>query len=705
MVTTRPTPTLPTLRRPRPALLGAALLVALALITQGGDLSQPPTQVPTSWVDVVLIVAGGVALAALVIYRRDGAGSLTLGLFAGLAALTALSIAWSVAPDQSWEESGRTVAYLGVFTVALAAARHSGGVSRGALCAVTLAAVALCIWALAVKVFALHLYDQPSYGRLVAPTGYWNATGLTGAMALPGLIWLAGRRGRAAMTGLAVAGIAIAVTVVALSYSRSAIAAALFGTVLPLCFLRARRRGVVMLGLGLIGALPICLYALIDNTISDDGPNSLYGDGVNHLPRLAAGLVLGAIIVVVAAGLASAVTVLARRLDAQPQPAARLRWFDRGLLALTAAVPALIVAWLILNHRGPTGEISHLWSRLTANNPGLGDHASRVASLDNSRSAYWRQALSIGRHHLLGGAGAGTFYPALQRYPDALLTPAGNTAHDAHSYVLDNFASLGLLGIAVNLALFSAWWRDAVGAVRTRTARLAPPIDAGELDARWALIGVVVAFGASSTIDYTWYFPGVTVPALVAAGWIAGIGTPGRAAQAQHAAAGPDRPAVAPPRPLSTRPGAILALTGLAAVTLAVAWESLQPMRSTQSAGASQSALLGRDGPAALADADAAVSQDPLSVNAYETQATVFEAYREPGAAQAALVKATQAQPDNAQPFAMLGDYLISRGAFTAALTPLKRAIMLDVTDSQCQQEALAAAQAHRTPAPCQRMG
>ncbi len=35
---------------------------------------------------------------------------------------------------------------------------------------------------------------------------------------------------------------------------------------------------------------------------------------------------------------------------------------------------------------------------------------------------------------------------------------------------------------------------------------------------------MVVAFGVSSAIDWTWFVPGVAVPALVAAGWLAGRG-------------------------------------------------------------------------------------------------------------------------------------------------------------------------------------
>jgi hypothetical protein len=726
-VTTRARPTLPALRRLPLSALGAAGLVLLALLAASGDLTQAPIQVSAYWVDSALIVAGGVALAGLVITRRQGAGALSLGLFGALAVLTALSIAWSVAPDQSWEESGRTAAYLAAFAVALVAARRGTGDSRGAVITITLAATALCVWALAVKVLSLNLYGQPSYGRLVAPSGYWNATGLAGALALPGLIWLAARRHAPAAAGLALAGIAVAVSVVALSYSRSAVLAALLGTVIPLAFLHARRRAVVMLMLGLLGALPICLYALFDTTISSDLSDSLYGDGPTQLNRTGAGLVLGAIILAVAVLLTVGGAAFSRRLDAQPQPVARLAWLDRGLLALVGAVPVAVILWLSLNHRGPTGEISHLWHSLTANNPDTGDQANRLETLANSRSAYWRQALSIGRHHLLAGAGADSFYPALQRYRDAFLTPPGNIAHHAHSYVLDTFASFGLLGVALNLGLFSAWCRDGARAVRTRARgtgagshRPGAPITAVELDARWALIGGVIAFGASSAIDYTWSFPAVAVPALLAAGWIAGVGPAARSTPVQLASAGPPRPAEAPPAPLSARPGAILALTALAVVTLAVAWESLQPMRSIQSAAASTSAqtaadvaiehddaLTARvDAGIALGDARAAVSEDPLSVTARVRLATVYQALGQSPAARAQLVRATQVQPENPQSFYWLGVYLLKHGDDVAATVPLKRATVLDITDSLCQTQALAAAQARRpAPTTCERAG
>jgi hypothetical protein len=691
-------------------LLVAALLVLLALISTGGVLSGPPdghsgTQIANSWIDVVLILAGGCTAAGLVIRRREGGGSVSFGLFAAVTVLTALSIAWSVAPDQSWEESGREVAYLAGFGIAVVCGRlgRERMSSRGALLAITLAAQTLCIWALAVKVFDLNLYGQPAYGPLLAPFAYWNATGVIGAMALPGCVYLAaGRENPRLLRGVAVAGIAVAATVVVLTYSRSAVAAAALGTLVPVCLIRERRRAVLMLALGLLGGVPVWIFAASNHNVSADTGDSLYGlTSTAPIGRVGAGLILGALLLAVLVILTVAGTALSGYLDASPQPARRLALYDRGLVGLVALVPVAILLWLVFNHRGLTGEISHLWQTLTETyGADAGGTASRLGNLANSRALYWREALAVGDHHLLGGAGAGTFYPAYLGYHQALLGVTGQAVTHAHSYVLEAYATLGILGVLLNLGLFCSWWRDAIGSVRRRAA-----VAVTELGARWGLIGVVIAFGVSSALDWTWFFPGVAIPGLVAAGWIAGVSGPRRSTDAPLVAAGPARPAATPPapgspRPLAARPGAIIALTLLCVVTLAVAWESLAPMRSTQSRLASLSAQAAQNGRAALGDARAAISQDPLSALALERLAAIYGASGQPAAERAELIKATQVQPDNPQPFATLGSYLLcSRHLDAAAVSPLRRANRLDLTDFYLQTQLLAAARTGRYPA------
>src|SRR3954447_18885312 len=113
------------LRDPRlPSLLLAAgvavALVAVALAARGGESSDRE-----SWTEIGLILAG-TGLVGTASWFRGGRrvwGGATLVLFTAFAGLTAVSIAWSIFPEDSWQESGRTVAYLATFAGGAALAR------------------------------------------------------------------------------------------------------------------------------------------------------------------------------------------------------------------------------------------------------------------------------------------------------------------------------------------------------------------------------------------------------------------------------------------------------------------------------------------------------------------------------------------------------------------------------------------------------
>ena len=73
--------------------------------------------------------------------------------FALLAAYTALSIIWSLAPSDSWLEANRTLAYLAAFAGAMALARLAPGRWAAVLHGIALALRVVCGWALLTKVF------------------------------------------------------------------------------------------------------------------------------------------------------------------------------------------------------------------------------------------------------------------------------------------------------------------------------------------------------------------------------------------------------------------------------------------------------------------------------------------------------------------------------------------------------------------------
>ena len=111
--------------------------------------------------------------------------------FALLAAYTALSIVWSLAPADSWLEANRTLAYLAV--VRRRRSRSCGScpaAGRSCSTACSPATVIVCAWALLTKVFPAALAADETLARLRAPFEYWNSVGLMAALGVPPLLWL-----------------------------------------------------------------------------------------------------------------------------------------------------------------------------------------------------------------------------------------------------------------------------------------------------------------------------------------------------------------------------------------------------------------------------------------------------------------------------------------------------------------------------------
>ncbi len=330
--------------------------------------------------------------------------------FAALAVLTTVSIAWSVAPDESWVEAARTTSYLAAFGTALVLARLLPNYWQVLPTAIAIGSTALSVWALLVKVLTSHLYDE-SFGRLLAPFSYWNATGLAAALGLPVMIWLGSHRERTPIArALAVPGVALLASVVILSYSRSAVAAAIVGTAVPLFFGRTRLRGVVTLGLGGVAAAIICAWALHDNNLT--------ADGIPQAARASAGRTFGIVLVVVLviAGVAGA--LVGARLDRTPLAEQSRRRIGTALWGLVALLPLVILLGLAVSSRGFTGEISRIWGSLTSTTSAVGDTSSRLGELSSSRPDYWHEAISVGNHNLLAGAGAGGYARGALALPD-----------------------------------------------------------------------------------------------------------------------------------------------------------------------------------------------------------------------------------------------------------------------------------------------
>jgi hypothetical protein len=626
----------------------ATLLVLIASTTAGGDTNLAAN----TWTAIGLTLVGfGLVIAVLLAGGRGTLwGSTALVLFAALALLEALSVAWSIVPDKSWVEAGRVAGYLGAFAAALALARLAPERWRALLGGILLACVALSAWAVIVKSLPGTLDRQEQYGRLLAPFGYWNATGLMAALGLAPCLWLGSRRDASlAKRAAAVPGVALLVTVVVLSYSRSALLAALLAVAVWLVAVPRRLRSTLVLALGGAGAAVISAVAL--HLVA------LTNDGVSLTTRVSQGRTFGLVVLGVIVLLAPLGYLALGWADRQPLADATRRRIGIALICVVALVPVAGLAAAAASTRGLGGQASRAWHDLTGTK-GAADHPNRLTGLANSRPSYWHEGLTVGDHALLLGVGADGFGTAQTRYSDDTL-PAGH----AHSYLVQTFADLGLIGVALSLGLLVAW-----GVAASRPLRGSEPGLEAEREAMWALLCVVLSFGVSSMIDWTWEYPGLAVSAVVAAGWLAGRGPLEQqiGIRARAARSGLRERALA---------------TGLAAAAVVIAWAIWQPLRSSNDQAAAIAALSVGNSSAALADANSAVATDPMAAAPLWVRSGVYSAMGDHERALADAHAAVALQPQNPQTWTFLGQLYLTYHRPQPAQQALARAHALALSD------------------------
>jgi hypothetical protein len=407
-------------------------------------------------------------------------------------------------------------------------------------------------------------------------------------------------------------------------------------------------------------------------------------------------------------------------------PATVRRRLTVALVALLACVPIAGVVALAASSRGITGEVSYLWHTLTSTKGGIGNSPGRLIQVDNSRGRYWSQGLKVGEHHLLAGVGAAGYGTANKRYSQDRVT-----AQHAHGYVIQTFADFGLIGLGLSLALLASWWVAARRALRPLWPRgtggqlssvwplkqirglrarvrlpqsrpwrlpwhangLPPPAQpitkqhAAERQGLLTLLAVVVIFGLHSAIDWTWFVPGVAVPALVCAGWLAGRG-----------------PLAAPvARKPSRAPLRLAAVATLFAAAVFFAWTIWQPLGSADADQATLAALAAGNTNLALRDARTSSSRDPVSVEPLWNTAAIYGAAGREGQAHAALVRAVRLQPANPATWQQLGEYDLIAGHAAEASAVLQAGLYLAPNDSETRSAMAQARSALHAPAPATR--
>jgi hypothetical protein len=680
------------------ALLLAALLVAVAFVGRGGS-ALPRTTAVEIGLTLVSAAALAVALLARPAQRRPWGGA-TLLLFAALAVWTALSIAWSVQPADSWEAANLTLAYLAVFAASIALVHVAPARWPAVLGGVVLASVALCGYSLLAKAFP-SISPLDLYARLRAPFDYWNAVGLMAALGIPGCLWLGARRdGHAALSALAVPALGLLLVALMLSYGRGPLLAAAVAVACWFAAVPLRLRGLAVLATAGAGAAIVCAWAFGNAGLTKDGaPLDVRVDAGHSLGLL----LLALLVVLLAAGLGLSFAM--SRSTLAPQ---RRRAIGTAVLVALALVPLAGIAALAASQRGLTGSISHGWHQLTDPNAQQPPNdPSRLASVGGVRARYWDNGFTIWRKAPWLGVGADGY--ATARRP---IQPDRLRVRHAHGYVPQTLADLGLIGMGINVALLIAWLGAAARATgvrprrrwgawawtlaRTRDVRMRPTLRAqqpmtAERIGLMTLATTAIAFGVHSAVDWTWFVPGTAVTGLLCAAWVAGRGPFGEPPAPAALPRGRDGWAAARGR---VALAAIVVVAGLAG-----AWAMWQPQRSVKADDAALAALDAGQLRAAQADARRAIDRNPLSIDPLLTLAAAQTAARRPAAARATLQRAVRLQPANPETWLRLGQFELDQGHVRRALRLLGAAIYLDpqgpeaqAAYAQAQQRATAAA-------------
>lgn len=634
------------------ALTLAALLVGAVAVAGGGLQLRTMTVIEV----VVDVLAGALCAAAVVIApgptTLSTSARIAVAAFAGLVAFTGLSLVWAIDPSGAWVEANRTFALFATFAAGIALARLAPGHWRAFLGGILLATTAVSLYALLTKVFPADLAPHETYARLREPFEYWNAVGLMAALGIPPALWLGARReGHGAVNALAVPLLALFLITILVAYSRGALIAAVAGCALWLWLVPLRLRSASVLAPATIAAVLVSVWTFTQDGLDKDGAplwlRSNAGDEFGIL-LIAVGAILFAV------GLAIVFGREGRRLT----PSARRGW-GIALLVGLALVPVVAAGVLATSDRGLGGSISHGWHSLTdpdANTPP--NDPSRLTAVGSVRARYWREAIDIFNSRRAVGVGAGGYAIARTRFRDDTLD-----VRHAHGYLVQTAADLGIAGLVLSLALLGGWIAAALGA--TGTWRPRPPrLEESERHGLIALVTVVVVFGVHSLLDWTWFIPGTAMPALLAAGWVAGR-APGRAGTAA-----PDR------LHMAWRAGAA---TLIVAAALAAAISATRPEKAATAIDDSLAALAAGRPDEAERLAQRAADANPLAIEPLFTRSRIAASQGRRPEAIAALQHAVQLQPANPETWLHLATFeLTTMKDAAAAKRDVAPALYLD---------------------------
>jgi hypothetical protein len=364
------------------------------------------------------------------------------------------------------------------------------------------------------------------------------------------------------------------------------------------------------------------------------------------------------------------------RLEQRTQISARqAKGIGRLLVALTAAIVMLFIVSLAASSRGLDGSVSTWWHKFTSPHEtgAVGDPFHLRSDTSGNRWVWWKEATGAWSDKPIAGWGAGSFPVTHLLYRRDTLP-----VRQPHSVPLQFLAETGIVGALLALGGYGLLLAAGVGTVRRREP------GSGRMLAA-ALLAGAVAYAVHAWYDWDWDIPGVTLPALVFLGVLAG-------ARAKRTAS----------TPLPGPSGTARAI-GLGAMTLVLCVFAVSAALPSLSAGMAKDALVAASSasPARLehaqATAELAARLNPLSDDGLRSAATVASHRGDPVRAREYLLDAVRRDPSDVQAWAQLANIELQLGDPHGALRAAGRVLALD-PESKLSRSLASQADQQATP-------
>jgi O-Antigen ligase len=517
-----------------PALLPGLVLLLLGF--QAGGFF------PDAWAPLTLVLAVALALRVATVERPFAGVSVWSGVALGALALLGVwmlaSASWSDAPGRATVEFVRLLLYGLVLALCASLAPREGRLAW-ALRGLLLATAVICIAGLITRLRP-DVWSQTGLlaGRLDFPITYWNGMGLLAGVGIVLALHLSSSLREPWLSRVVAAGfVPVAACTLYFTLSRGGIGVAAIGV-------------VVYLVCGFSRGTPGALLAIVPPTAiavqrAYDAERLVTPQYADAAGRAEGREVVAALLIAVAAALvlrAAALLVdrVARGAPSLGQLSGRVR-VALALLVVLAGAGVAVAA-------GAPQYVERQAERFVEAPP-LENDRSRLTSLSsNGRVDNWEVALEAWRTERLHGTGAGTYaneWNLRRDYLDQVL--------DAHSLYLEAMADLGLVGLALVLALVAA----VLGGLAWR-------LRGDDRPAYAAALAAAIAWAVHAGADWDWELTAVSV-------WLFGLAGIALARRGEAAAGW------APPRVL--RLIAALCCLGLALMPFAL-WRSQEDLQA-----------------------------------------------------------------------------------------------------------------------------